>query len=200
MPDDELAATVRAGTCGTNGAVRRAEQPVLAWRDPREVGDDIVLCAITVANCKLTGPVDVSLRRSALPERQPFVFAGQTQASTTNWALWRGGDRGPVFGLKVAVNTSAAGFANTPKYQAHVVGSRTFFNPDDPTPDPGDDIPAVVDGYVQITGASADGFELQMTVPKGDDHVNPDWARDDDVLPKLPGRNGWYVSWLGVEI
>jgi hypothetical protein len=198
VPDDELAATVRAGTCGSNGAVRRAEQPLLAWRDPRDVADDIVLCAISVANCKLTGPVDVSLRRSALPERQPFVFAGQFVPAANQWALWRGGDTadGPIFGLKLAVNTSKAGFANTPKYQAHVVGSRTFLKPDDP----GKGTAAAVDGYVQISAASADGFELQMTLPKGDDRVNPEWILDKDVLPGLPGRNVWYVSWLGVEI
>lgn len=203
VPDDELAATVRAGTCGSNGAVRRAEQPLLAWRDPRDVADDIVLCAISVANCKLTGRVDVSLRRSALPERQPFVFAGQFQpdaktAPANRWALWRGGDTadGPIFGLKLAVNTSKAGFANTPKYQANVVGSRTFLKPDEP----GKGTEAVVDGYVQISAASADRFELQMTLPKGGDPLNPAWALDKDMLPTLPESNHWYVSWLGVEI
>jgi len=194
IDDDQLTAADRSGTCGSLGAVWRIDQPALAWSDPTSIGDDIVLGAITVSNCKLSGPVDLSLRRSALPERQPYVYAGQTQASTTSWGLWQASSdpNSAIFGLKVSVDTSEAGFANVPKYQAMVVGSRTV------TP-PGGGSNAVVDGYVQVSHAAPDRFDLTMTLPNGDSGVNPSWALTKDVLTALPTNNGWSVSWLGVE-
>lgn len=192
VEDDDLHAAARRGTCGSNGAVRRMDAPVLAWREPGKTGQDIVLCGITVANCKLTGPVDLSLRRSALPERQPYVYAGQTDPSSTNWAVWQSGDDedSPVLGLKVSVNTSKAGFANTPKYQVLVNGFRTYVTAART---------ALVDGHVSISNASPNGFDLNMTLPKGDTLVNPDWVLKRAVLSMVPDQNNWYVSWVGVE-
>jgi hypothetical protein len=196
VPDDELAPTERAGICGANGAVRRKDQPALAWRAPGETGQEIVLCGISVSDCKLRGPVDLSPRRSALPERQPFIYAGQSSPAESNWAIWYGDEqaRAPLFGLRAVVNTSQAGFVNTPEYQATVVGSRTVDAQD------GSRIPAVIDGHVQIHSATADGFELFMALPRGDDRVNPAWAlTDKDLLGNLPSDKNWFVSWLGVE-
>jgi hypothetical protein len=194
VDDDQLAAATRSGTCGSLGAVRRIDAPALAFSDPASIGDDVVLGAITVANCKLAGPVDLSLRRSALPDRAPYVYAGQTEASTTTWGLWQASSdaNSAIFGLTVSVDTSEAGFANVPKYQALVVGSRTVTRS-------GGGSSAVVDGYVQVSHAAPNGFDLTMTLPKGDAAVNPDWALTKDVLTALPANNGWSVSWLGVE-
>jgi hypothetical protein len=193
--DDQLAPTVRAGTCGSDGAVRRADAPILAWHEPNDAGDALVLCAIAVLNCKLAGPVDLSLRRSAIPDRQPFIYAGQSQPAATRWSLWRAGDSegGIVLGLKATINTSEAGFANTPHYQACVVGSREIRQ------DPDDAHGAVLDGFVQVAAASSAQFELRMTVVPGSRDVNPDWALAEDRLVTFPVANRWYVSWLGVE-
>lgn len=197
VADDDLAAAVRSGTCGADGAVRRLEAPRLRWREPSDIdsGADIVLGAISVLNCKLTAAVDLALRRSALPERQPYLFAGQSSPAATAWALWRPGDAstGDPLGLKVAINTSEAGFANTPKYQVQVVGSREVVRS-------GDKTPYLLDGYVQVAAASSVGFELRMSLPRGaDSRVNPDWALAATELLKLPTQASWYVSWLGVE-
>lgn len=192
--DDQLASSTRSGTCGSNGAVRRPDEPVIQWREPSDVGDGLVLCGIAVQNCKLAVQVDLSLRRSAIPDRQPFVYAGQTLPAENSWGLWRPGDSAaaaPV-GLKVSINTSEAGFANTPRYQASVVGSREFDTPDGKST-------AVVDGYVQLTNVSAAGFEVHMALPPGNARVNPGWALTAAKLPSLPVMNRWYVSWVGVE-
>ncbi len=190
--DDQLTPVVRSGVCGSNGAVRRIDAPKLTWPDPTGAGQDIVLCAITVLNCTLTGPVDLTVRRSALPDRQPYVYAGQTLSSNLNWKLsYADAANQNLVGLEVSVDTSEAGFTNTPTYQALVVGNRNFQPSSGPT--------ATVDGYVQVSNASPSGFDLTMTVPQGDNVVNPDRVRKSGVLETVPTINKWYVSWVGVE-
>jgi hypothetical protein len=192
--DDQLQATVRDGVCATSGSVRLEEAVDLAWHEPADAAKALVLCSITVLNCKLADAVDLSLRPSALPDRQPFVYAGQSQPAATKWSLWRPGDSANAapIGLRASINTAEAGFANTPRYHACIVGSREFSKPG------GNDV-AIVDGYVQISGASAAGFDLQMTLVPGNAAVNPDWALVADKMASLPVMNRWYVSWVGVE-
>jgi hypothetical protein len=195
---DLPAATVRAGACGSDGAVRRPDEPLLRWQDhvDSQGGTDIVLGAISVLNCKLTGPVDVTRRRSATPETQPYIYAGQTAPGSTKWSPWwladQNPDSDPPVGLTVSVNTSEAGFANTPKYSAQVVGNRVLSTAGRAN--------AVLDGYVQVGAASASGFVITMALPHGGDGpTNPDWALAADQLKSAPGKLDWYVSWVGVE-
>lgn len=192
VEDADLAATVRTGVCGSNGAVRRPEQPLLRWRDSTSVdlARVVVLGEISVQNCKLAAPIDTASRRSAIPDRQPYIYAGQ--AASLSWAVWRLPEQDPAdppIGLKVMVTTSEAGFANTPQYTAQVVGSRVVEG------DPG----FVLDGYVEVASASSTGFQLLMTLPRGDALVNPASVIDSDQLKDVPGDQGWYISWLGVE-
>jgi hypothetical protein len=195
IDDDQQATTTRVGTCGSSGAVRLDDAPRLAWQSANATGQDIVLCAITIQNCKLTGPVDLSPQRSALPERQPFVYAGQRTPVKGEWGVWRAGDAddAPLLGLRLDVNTSEAGFVNTPRYQATIVGSRQFSKPDNAK------ATALLDGYVQINAATAMGFELTMSLPRGDDGINTAWLLDSSKILGWPILNSWMVSWLGVE-
>ncbi|SEB02594.1 MULTISPECIES: hypothetical protein [unclassified Mycobacterium] len=188
-PDSDLAPSVRGGACNTSGAVWRAEQPSLKWKVPEDAAQDVVLCGIKVFDCKLSEPLDLSLRRSALPDKQPFVFAGWSAAEKSKWEIWQ--ENGNRFGLKAAVDTSEAGFVNTPKYQAMVVGERTTWNIDG--------MQGAVDGHVQVDSATADGFRLTMTLPKGSLLVNPEWALREAKLKTIPKANRWLISWMGVE-
>jgi hypothetical protein len=199
QPDDQLAAAVRAGSCGTNGAIRRDEQPLIRWQEPAAItlGIDIVLAQIAVQTCALAADVSTAPRRNAIPDRQPYVYAGQTGPAGNDWQLWRvdGADR-PV-GYTVPVNTTEAGFANTPRYHVQVVGSRVV-----PASLHLHDGDAVLDGYAQVSADSSAGFVLQMTLPAGSDRsgpVNPPDLLTADVLAKIPTALGWYVSWVGVE-
>jgi hypothetical protein len=195
VSDDDLDATVRSGVCGSSGAVRRVEKPLLRWQDgSADTDQDVVLASISVQNCMLAGAADLAARRSAIPERQPYIYAGQTTPAGTAWSLWRLPDQGPKdqpVGVRVSVNTSEAGFANTPRYSAQVIGSRVAAQPGQAD--------VVLDGYVQVSAASSTGFDLLMTLPPGNGLVNPGPVLEADVLAKLPARLGWYVSWLGVE-
>ena len=86
VDDADLAAVDRDGTCGSFGAVRRPEHPLIRWQqqsdtNPESIfrsGLDIVLGSITVLNCRLTAAVSGTGRRSALPDHQPYVYAGES--------------------------------------------------------------------------------------------------------------------------
>jgi hypothetical protein len=193
VSDADLPAVLRAGSCASSGAVWRAEEPLLLWQEPNAVDLErtVVLGTISVRNCALAAAVDGALRRSVIPEKQPYVYAAQTTVASKDWSPWHPDDvRDDPIGITTTVSTSAAGFANTPHYTAHVVGDRTVTMPGRK--------PAVLDGYAQIGSASSTSFRLSVTLPPApgiDDPVNPRWALAPDVIANL----SWSVSWLGVE-
>jgi len=194
--DANLRPVVRAGVCESAGAVSRLDAPLVRWQEQIAVrsGQDVVLGAVSVLNCKLAAAVDLAPRRSALPERQPYLYAGRTPATGTGWELWEVDGHGPgdlPLGVQVRVDTSEAGFGNTPQYQAQVLGERQFAE---------GDLTGVLDGHVHVEQASAAGFRLRMALPVlGAGLVNPDWLlAPDRLVERITGRQ-WSVGWLGVE-
>jgi len=165
--DADLTPEIRSGTCGAAGAVRRAETPIIRWQEPNDTnihsryrrGLDIILASIQVQNCQLAKDVSGAERRDAMPAQQPYIAAGQTLAGKTSWRLWP--ECSPM-GVATTVVTTAAGFRSTPRYQAHVVGSRIFNGQVG-----GSRRSFVVDGYAQIANATASSFELQVILPGG---------------------------------
>ena len=199
VDDPDLAAVDRDGTCGSFGAVRRPEHPLIRWQqqsdtNPESIfrsGLDIVLGSITVLNCRLTAAVSGTGRRSALPDHQPYVYAGES--IRPDWNVWRADPTNTdsvVLGLVASVDTSEAGFANAPLYQAHVVGSRTYL-----APTPGAEISALIDGFADVVDATAAGFDLRVTLPP----LGQRWNPPELILATTAQRLGWSVVWLGVE-
>lgn len=197
--DDDLTPETRSGLCGAAGAVRRPEQPLLRWQEPGDArhGLDVVLASIEVQNCQLLDDVSAAERRDAVPAQQPYVAAGQTKASQTAWRLWPD-DEVPV-GIAATVATTEAGFRVTPRYLAHVVGQRLY------TPDTGDDvfITVVVDGYAQVTAATAASFDLVVVLPQGiagdGTPLNPNQVLTPDFMSVISEELNWHVVWLGIE-
>ncbi len=190
--DSDLEPVVRAGACESSGAVLRLERPLVRWQEPRAVrfGLDVVLAAVEVTNCKLARDVDLAPRRSALPERQPYLYAGQTSPASTVWEVWEESEE-RMLGLEARVDTSEAGFGNLPRYQAHVLGDRTFLDRERA---------AVLDGHVSLVDVGVAGFLLRMTLPRVDsDLMNPDWLRDRDTIVGRVTEQPWTITWLGVE-
>ncbi len=202
--DSELVPEMRQGTCGTSGAVRYPETPLIRWRDPNDRssesgyrhGIDIVLGAIKVQNCSLAEDVSGAERRDALPAAQPYIASGNTVSGQTAWQLWPD-DSNPV-GLATTVVTTAAGFRNVPRYQAHVVGKRVLTLS-------GEERQTVVDGYAQVANSTAASFELRMILPAG---IIGDGARLNPAIVLTPqfvgevqdsSKLGWYVVWMGIE-
>ncbi|MCL4870811.1 MAG: hypothetical protein KJ063_17775 [Anaerolineae bacterium] len=202
--DADLVPEIRNGVCGTSGAVRRPEQPLVRWQDPDEdfqIGLDIVVASIQVQNCQLRKDVSAAERRDALPAQQPYVAAGRTQAGQTTWRLWP--DAENPFGVATTVATTKAGFRTTPRYQGHVMGPRNFTLIEDNEEQQG-----VVDGYAQIALPTAASFELIVLLPTGligrSTILNPPIVLTKAFMPRLsqlsePGDLGWHVVWMGVE-
>jgi hypothetical protein len=206
--DADLPAEDRAGACGTSGAVRRPERPIVRWQDPDATdpesrfrqGLDIVLGTISVRNCQLDAAVSDTARRNAIPARQPYIAAGQTPAGATDWRLWP--DSETPLGLTTTVSTSSAGFRITPAYEAHVMGERIFaltvIN---------GSAQAVVEGYQQIAEPTASSFELRVLLPDGVMassggsrlSLNPAEVLTDAFTGRLQVELDWHVVWMGIE-
>jgi|SRR5579884_756016 len=162
--DASLTPETRLGVCGTSGAVRRPEAPIIRWQDPNDTaassqfrrGLDIILASVQVQNCQLAKDISAAERRDAIPAQQPYVFAGQTDIDNTVWKPWP--DSAPV-GIVTTVSTVNAGFRTTPRYQANVVGERLV------TSFQGQSF--VVDGYAQVAQMTASSFDLRVVLPAG---------------------------------
>lgn len=208
LDDEDIDAEVRAGICGTSGAVRRPETVNLRWQDPNDrlpgsafrPGLDVVLASVAVQRCRLASDVSGAERRNAMPEELPYVFSGQTPPGGTVWRFWP--DDKSRIGVSTQVSTAEAGFGATPRYLAHVVGARDVeFGIEGGER-------GVIEGYPDVAGAGAAGFELRVILPlegyagQGDNTVrlNPREVVHDDSFPQmLTVQLGWHVAWVGVE-
>lgn len=205
--DESLTPETRDGVCGTSGAVRRPEQPVIRWQDPDDTaaesrfrrGLDIILGTIKVRNCQLSEDVSGAARRSAVPVAQPYIASGTTLAGSTVWRFWPDADN-PA-GVMTTVSTASAGFRMTPRYQAHVVGQRhfavLFINGSDT---------AIVDGYAQVVNPASTEFDLVVVLPQGSIRtahlpltLNPPEVLTEPFLAKLQIELEWHVVWMGIE-
>lgn len=164
--DEDLDAETRAGTCDTAGAVRRDEEPVIAWKDPSSQsyrhGYDVILASVQIQACKLYRDVNDSARRDALPAPQPYVASGMTSGDALRWDYYP--DDSLPLGIKAAIPTNSAGFRNTPQYQAHVMGNRVVTLPGDEETGE-EELTLVMDGFTHIASPTALNFEIRMFLP-----------------------------------
>ena len=189
----------RDGTCGTDGAVRRMEQPLLRWQDPNEVaiaelryrrGLDIVLASIDILDCALVAAPSKSQRRSARVEPQPYVRAGISDAGGTVWSYFY--EFGAIAGVQATIDTTAAAFGTTPSYVANLVGSRMLSAGT-----------RVVDGLLSVSSPTPANFVARVTMPHnlkiGTVNMNPDAVFNAALLTSLKSTLQWCVSWIGME-
>lgn len=132
--EDQPVAERRAGVCRPEGTVRLSETPRLEWRKPLQLeadreGMQLVLAQVWIQNCQLSRPPSFAPRRYARPAEQPYIAAGQTIPGKTDWRFWPDpDDPATASGVETVVDTSAARFRHTPRYQARVGGSRRLAN------------------------------------------------------------------------
>lgn len=184
VPEDELTPEERLGVCGSDGAVRLVDAPVVRWlsadgKDGAQVrqGLDVILAEASIANCKLVDDLGLDARQQLAPE-QPYVAAGQTDAEGTVWQPWP--DTGAKqAGVVAAVSTAEAGFRSTPGYQARLAGKRAKGN-------------IVLDGPAHIEAASATSFDFVVDLSALGNKFK---AFRSDTYQAL----GWQVVWMGVE-
>lgn len=153
-PDDEdlEESEFREGICESRGVVRLREAPVLCWirlqRDEHNnllvqsptlkarilEGLAITLARIEVLNCRLESDVSTAERRNARPTLQPQVAAGseaphwEFPGAAPEVSLTVAVEQPSVTGITIEadIDTSAAGFVNTPQYTARISGDRVI--------------------------------------------------------------------------
>lgn len=195
--DDQLPAETRTCVCGTSGAVRLPERALVRWQTTTDVdpdtryrpGLDVVLAAVMVQGCKLVAaPSSEERQEAALP--RPYLAGGHTMERATTWALWSPGST--PHGVSTTVVTSAASFGGTPRYQAEVVGTRSFTAADGSE--------AVVDGFVTLANQTADSFDVRVVLPScATGILNPPEVLEPAFLDRLRSELSWYVTWIGQE-
>jgi hypothetical protein len=198
LDDEQLPAEQRAGVCGTSGAVRLAEQALLRWQSLADTapdtryrpGLDVVVASVSIKGCKLAAAPSTAERQDAAVAR-PYVGAGRTEAGSTVWRQWPAS--ATPLGVSTIVSTADAGFGGVPRYQAQVVGERTFSASSGTTD--------AVDGFADVTGASASSFEVRVLLPRGaaGAALNPPEVFNASFLDRLGSELDWYVTWIGIE-
>lgn len=193
----------RAGACDAQGAVRRSDDPTIAWLDPSAVRDgfDIVLAEVQIAGCALATAPDLTLRRLLNPPPTPYSAAGRTSQGGTGWHV-RQAIGGQPWAVWTEVDTSEAGFGDVPVYLARVAGSRLIPAAESPTL-----TAAILDGSPYVENPETGRFTIVVPLPPGTSvgvgqniEVNPGAVVSEPELPdRLTSRLQWYVEWIGVQ-
>lgn len=215
-PDDQELeeSEFRQGICDSRGVVRLREAPVLCWvrlqRDEHGnllvqsptlkarivEGLAIILARIEVLNCRLEADVSTAERRNARPSLQPQVAAG---SEAPDWRL-PGGVQ-PVLldiaaepsvtsiALEAEIDTSFAGFVNTPHYTARISGDRIIS-----ITAGGVTTTVLIDAIVTILpGAGPKGFTLRALL------VGQRLHGEGEVRLSANLISHWSVDWMAVE-
>lgn len=183
----------RPGVCLPEGTVRLSEEPLIEWREPDQLldGHELVLAQAWIKNCQLSRPLSLAPRRYARPAQQPYIAGGQTSIGETSWVLWNEG--ADNLGVLAHVDTSAARFASTPNYMAHVAGDRYNLGDD------GSEV--LINGVANVSEATPNGFTLQVRTQVEFSRLvaEPPVAIILDLTTVIADRLRWHVVWMGIE-
>jgi hypothetical protein len=150
----------------------------LSWKTVKEVrpGRDVLLARVLVSQGAFTGAPDTSIQRRAASMAQARTYSDATQAGQTGWGLpdQLSGEhaKSPFLVLQATVDTSDAGFVETPTYFARATGS----------------LPAAA-GY--ITASAPTSFTFALRLPG---------AYVFDVTAASLESTGVTIRWLAVEL
>jgi hypothetical protein len=191
--------------CLGEGGSRPLEQPLFSWRQPTEVcfSSEIPLVKVEVVGGALANFLDLRARRYTRRESIPTIGWGNTEPGTTGWktedqsqspspdlkSLW----------LQIQVDTSEAGFTQTPYYFAFLCGYGVD-NPDRINKE--DDVKAVLAERQKstiflnhlgfISESSVSGFTyriLRRTSNSPGAFINAAQAE----------QLQWSIQWIGIE-
>jgi hypothetical protein len=161
--------------CFGGGIDLRHERPTLTWVQPEDVqfGPQIPLVKVVVVNGAVQGSLDLRVRRNTRRLVRPHIGMGTTEPGRTGWLPWQASGL-TAQGMEVVVDTSDAGFLQTPYYFAVAEG----------------------DGAVEelgfVTKATASSFTYGYVLP------------GDGIEPGVTGAANaetkeWTVTWIGLE-
>lgn len=202
-PDEDAIVVDRPGACGTEGAVRRSDVPQFRWLDPAAVlvGYDIVLAMVQVQGCKLAAAPELALRRLLNPPPTPYAASGRTSPDDTGW-LVRAADAGQPYAVYTDVDTSEAGFGDTPAYLARLDGLRMLDAALSPN-----GRPTLLDGTPYVEAAEPGRFRFVVPLPPGSGFghnnevdVNSTAVVGGAALTGLITTSlRWSVEWVGLQ-
>jgi hypothetical protein len=147
----------------------RREQPLFNWRTPDtlNLGADVPLARIRVQNGGLVMPPDLSVRRYAARMSRPHIVTGAAEFTL---------DRSQLAGIQV--DTSDAGFAETPQYFARLDAAGS----------------GAIEAFAQFLANSA---YIESATPKNFKYVVPGLA---GLLFNIAVvKFQFVITWVGVE-
>lgn len=191
-----------ADSCGCRGVCccsthqsPAEERPVISWKLPQDLqlGDDVPLVSASVAGGVIQNELDFRVRRHARRLVRPHIGWGSTDPGQTGWKISNKNIHTPL--LQAVVDTSDAGFTNTPFYFAQVAGdfSGIVDQISGAEPWPGPSQPEFsVSSCSFIAQATAKNFTFDVLLG-GSFPVGKPFSPD-----QLETRQ-WTVKWMGLE-
>ena len=150
----------------------------LSWKTVTEVrpGLDILLARVLVAGGRFASEADTLVRRIAASMAQPRIWSDTTQAGQTGWSDVTGDE---FAAIQARIDTSDAGFTQTPAYFTRVVSA-----------------PGPVTSYV--SSANATGFtivarEFQIAALREDTAAKP------TLTAAAAEAGGVTIAWFATE-
>lgn len=180
----------RCRALDTNQAAQD-EHPLFKWRTPPDVcfGPEVPVVNVKVCYGQIKGPLDFRVRRDVGRLVRPHIAAGSTEPGNSGWK----GEpllNSAVISLNVTVDTSAAGFTQTPQYFAVLTG----------------DFESVqFSGSAWLSGAPAAFFLnsfcfVANNTPSGFTYkILGAATQNGPLMPKDAESRQWALHWLGLQ-
>jgi hypothetical protein len=194
-----------AQVCLGAGLGPRLEQAEFSWQPPMDLsfGAQVPLVKVEIVNGALLGQLDFRVRRYARREAAPVFGWGNTEPGQTGWTM-QDQPQPPQealksFWLQARVDTSQAGFTQTPYYFAFLSGYGVN-NPDRLWQDEGikavlaegQESTAFLNHFGFIKDATAESFTYRILHRMEHSSIVP---IDETQAEKLR----WTIYWVGLE-
>jgi hypothetical protein len=120
------------GLCIADGNDLQQERPFFTWQRADEVrfGLHVPLAAAKVTGGRIQAPLNLRVRRYAKRMVRPHIGMGFIEPEEAEWRHWRAGadsgGSGLAVGIELSVDTSEAGFTQTPHYFAWLLLEPTY--------------------------------------------------------------------------
>jgi hypothetical protein len=180
------------------GVDTRRERAAIAWMEEDEIdfGIHVPLARASFASSKVQGDLDSRVRHYARRMAGPHIGWGATHAGNSNWQDISAPKR-PDLWLQADVDTSSAGFVNTPRYLATLCRlSAARKRPRQGSLDEfaarfGTGPALTLDGIGSVIRATATQFTYRL--PRG---ALPFGI---DLTASEAEAGGWAIAWIGIE-
>lgn len=173
--------------CPGDDKISNRDQLVFAWRHPDQVrlGFQVPLAKILLSSVSMG--IDLRVRRYAQSLRRPCIAVGRTPQGSVWQPFQHFGDNAPLVGWWIDVDTSSAGFGDTPHYFAWLASS--------PLEEGSDLASRLLGPFSIILARAADRFIFAVMF------ATSDGANDLQDLERAFGESGAApaVDWMAIE-